>query len=133
MKKSNRFSKGLAGILAVGAMCAALPMLSSSAALTGDVNLDGKVSVEDVVLLQKYLMKKATISKDAFNNADMNGDKKVNIYDLISQKKPFLLVRPNSRNSLLKQLNQLPKNSPRKQLLQQQKVWLLLSFMKIML
>lgn len=90
MKKSNRFSKGLAGILAVGAMCAALPMLSSSAALTGDVNLDGKVSVEDVVLLQKYLMNKATISKDAFNNADMNGDKKVNIYDLISQKKVIL-------------------------------------------
>ncbi|MBR7084973.1 MAG: carbohydrate-binding domain-containing protein, partial [Oscillospiraceae bacterium] len=90
MKKSNRFSKGLAGILAVGAMCAALPMLSSSAALTGDVNLDGKVSVEDVVLLQKYLMKKATISKEAFNNADMNSDKKVNIYDLISHKKAVL-------------------------------------------
>ena len=85
MKKSNRFSHGLAGILAVGAMCAAIPMLSGSAALAGDVNLDGQVGVQDVVLLQKYLMGKQSISQEAFNAADINGDGKVNIYDLIAE------------------------------------------------
>ncbi len=90
MKKNNRFSHSLAGILAVGAMCAALPMLSGSAALAGDVNLDGKVSVEDVVLLQKYLINKQSISQEAFQNADLNGDGKVNIYDLLSSKKQVI-------------------------------------------
>ncbi len=90
MKKSNRFSHGLAGILAVGAMCAAIPMLSGSAALAGDVNLDGQVGVQDVVLLQKYLLNKQSISQEAFNAADINGDGKVNIYDLILNKKQVI-------------------------------------------
>ena len=90
MKKINRFSHGLAGILAVGAMCAAIPMLSGSAALAGDVNLDGNVGVQDIVMLQKYLMGKQNISQEAFHAADINNDGKVNIYDLILNKKQVI-------------------------------------------
>ena len=41
----------------------------------GDVNVDGKISVADVVLLNKYLVKTATLSDEGKNNADayLNG------------------------------------------------------------
>ena len=95
MKKQNRFGRGLAALIAAGTMCAALPVLpfSASAGLAGDVDLDGNVSVTDVVLLQKYLLKKAPLSADAAVNADINGDGIVNIYDLISTKKQVISAR----------------------------------------
>ncbi len=41
----------------------------------GDVNVDGKISVADVVLLNKYLVKTAALSDEGKNNADayLNG------------------------------------------------------------
>ena len=53
----------------------------------GDVNQDNTFNLQDVVLLQKYLLGIQPISYQAFLNADMNQDNKVNIYDLILLKK----------------------------------------------
>ena len=56
----------------------------------GDVNLDGKVSLKDVILLQKYLHNKENFKFENFFNADMNGDGKANIFDLALLKKELL-------------------------------------------
>ena len=59
--------------------------------LFGDVNLDNTVNLQDIVLLQKYLLGKASLTSTAFyNQADLNQDGKVNIYDLILLKKQLL-------------------------------------------
>lgn len=47
----------------------------------GDVNLDGKVSITDVTVLQNYLAKKSTLSSAALKNADANKDGIVDIID----------------------------------------------------
>jgi len=90
MKNYHRFSHRIAGLLAAGAMCAALPVMTGNAAMAGDVNLDGQVNVQDIVLLQKYLLNKQSISQEAFQNADLNSDGRVNIYDLIFNKKQVI-------------------------------------------
>ena len=59
--------------------------------LYGDVNLDNAVNLQDIVLLQKYLLGKASLTSTAFyNQADLNQDGKVNIYDLILLKRQLL-------------------------------------------
>ncbi|MGN0591499.1 dockerin type I repeat-containing protein [Ruminococcus sp.] len=51
--------------------------------LTGDINLDGQVSVSDAVLLQKYLIKSGKLSADQADRADLNQDGVLNAYDLV--------------------------------------------------
>ena len=54
----------------------------------GDVDLDGDVDVQDIVYLQKYLLKRESFkSISNFIQADMNGDGKVNVFDLALQKR----------------------------------------------
>ena len=48
----------------------------------GDVNLDGTVNVQDVVLLQKYLLRKETLTAEQAKVADVNKDGVVNVIDL---------------------------------------------------
>ena len=61
--------------------------------LYGDVNLDNTVNLLDIVLMQKYLLGKASITDTAFyNQADLNQDGKVNIYDLILLKRNLFEV-----------------------------------------
>ena len=59
----------------------------SDTILAGDVNLDGRVSVLDGVILQKYLLNQYNLSKYEFERADLNQDGVVNIYDLCLLKK----------------------------------------------
>lgn len=47
--------------------------------IIGDVNLDGKMDMIDVVIIQKYLV---NISNEIIGNADLNGDNRINIFDL---------------------------------------------------
>jgi len=56
----------------------------------GDVNLDGKVNVTDLVMLQKYLLNKQAYQAENFINADMNQDGKVNVFDLAFLKRKLL-------------------------------------------
>ena len=54
--------------------------------LSGDVNLDGKVSVADAVLLRKYLVKLETLTQEQMKNADVCTDCTVNVYYLAALK-----------------------------------------------
>ena len=56
----------------------------------GDVYRDGLVNLTDVVYLQKYLLKQVVLTFEEYQNADVNDDGKVNIFDLMLQKKELL-------------------------------------------
>lgn len=56
----------------------------------GDMTGDGKLSVSDIVMLQKYLHGKGGCTVNIFLNADFNGDGKVNVFDLALLKKELL-------------------------------------------
>ena len=60
----------------------------------GDVNLDGSVSVSDVIYLQRYILAIDKFKKENFYIADMNGDSSVNIFDLALLKRELI----NNRN-----------------------------------
>ncbi|MCR5717776.1 MAG: RICIN domain-containing protein [Oscillospiraceae bacterium] len=51
-------------------------------ALTGDVNLNGTVEISDAVRLTRYLHKTDTLTQEQFDNADLNKDGTVDIFDL---------------------------------------------------
>jgi hypothetical protein len=58
--------------------------------IAGDVNLDGRVTVADVIMLQKYFVKAVKFSDLQYGTADFNEDGIVNIFDVIGLKR-FLL------------------------------------------
>ncbi len=87
--KKHVFKRSFAGLIAAGTMCAAMPAFEISAAqtLAGDLNLDSTVSVADVVMMQKYLLGLASLSGDAFDNANVSADNAVNAFDMAVLKK----------------------------------------------
>lgn len=82
MKKSFA-RKTAAGVLCLALLSSGISIPTASAAsMTGDVNTDSTVSIADIVSLQKYLFNLNSLSADAKSNADMNGDGRLNIFDL---------------------------------------------------
>ena len=59
----------------------------TSAALGGDVNADGTLSVADLVLFDKYLLGDTTLTAAQASLADMIKDGKLNVFDLIAIRK----------------------------------------------
>ena len=55
---------------------------TSPEVLLGDINQDGSVNTADVVLLQKYLIRKGTLTAEQAKVADVNEDGVVNVIDL---------------------------------------------------
>lgn len=53
----------------------------------GDVNLDGCISVSDLVLFQKYLLNSDTFTAEQYANADMNRDSVVDVFDMVEMRK----------------------------------------------
>ncbi len=49
----------------------------------GDVNTDGTISISDLLLMSRYLHGTADITKALFKLADMNGDKKADVFDFV--------------------------------------------------
>ncbi|MCD7800114.1 MAG: cellulase family glycosylhydrolase [Ruminococcus sp.] len=58
--------------------------------LLGDVNCDGSVKSNDLLLLKKYLLGLDDLDEQALLNADLNGDNDVKSNDLLSLKKQLL-------------------------------------------
>lgn len=56
--------------------------LSARAVLTGDVNADGSVTDDDLIMLRDYLMTGKGISAGIWRNSDMNSDGSLDIFDL---------------------------------------------------
>ena len=49
----------------------------------GDININKKVDVSDIVIMNKYLVKLEKFSEQQFFLADINDDGKVNVFDYI--------------------------------------------------
>ena len=60
---------------------------SEKTVLIGDINLDGSVTLADSVLLQKFLLKKETLSGEQAKAADINNDGTINCFDWILLKR----------------------------------------------
>lgn len=67
-------------------------------AIIGDVNPDGNVNTDDVALLQKYLVKKETLTDGQLENADINNDNSINVFDLILLKRMIIPKPVNGEN-----------------------------------
>ena len=55
--------------------------------ISGDINADDVTDVKDIIILQKYLLGKRSLSETEFYVADLNHDGIVNIYDMIYAKR----------------------------------------------
>ncbi|MDE5558965.1 MAG: peptidoglycan DD-metalloendopeptidase family protein [Ruminococcus sp.] len=55
--------------------------------ITGDINSDGKVSINDAVLLQEYLLGKEQLTEEQFLKADINSDGTTDIFDMVIMRK----------------------------------------------
>lgn len=84
--KTKRF---LSILIAVIMAFSVVPVVSAEEgrALLGDVNLDGKVNIRDVTLLQKYVANIVELSETQLRAIDANGDKNLNIKDATSLQK----------------------------------------------
>ena len=76
--KTKRF---LSILIAVIMAFSVVPVVSAEEGrvLLGDVNLDGKVNIRDVTLLQKYVANIVELSETQLRAIDANGDKNLNI------------------------------------------------------
>lgn len=68
-----------------------------SSNLKGDVNIDGEVTVADVIMLQKYLLKAQTFTLGNYVNADTCVEGDVNVFDLAMLKR--IVVNQNKENT----------------------------------
>lgn len=50
----------------------------------GDINMDGSITVADLVILQQYLVKKADLTQEQMVAADFHQDLVVNVFDVTS-------------------------------------------------
>ena len=60
----------------------------------GDANLDGKITITDMLSVKAHLLQKSSLSDNAAKAADTNGDGKITITDFI-QIKAHLLGKSN--------------------------------------
>ena len=58
--------------------------------VTGDTNGDGRVNIQDLLKVQKHLLKSTLLTDLALKGADTNGDGNVNIQDLLRVQKYIL-------------------------------------------
>lgn len=62
----------------------------SSEITMGDVNLDGSVNAADLVLMSKYLHGSGSLNSEQGKRAELNGDDRINIYDMVALRKLLL-------------------------------------------
>ena len=53
----------------------------------GDINNDGKIGIADAVVLQRHILGKTPLNSNKFYAADINEDKCVDIFDMVSMRK----------------------------------------------
>ncbi|MCM1227280.1 MAG: GDSL-type esterase/lipase family protein [Clostridium sp.] len=56
----------------------------------GDTNLNNTLDIEDIELLQKYILRSNTLSKQQIKLGDLNKDGNVNVYDAVLLKRIFI-------------------------------------------
>lgn len=63
-----------------------------------DIDQDGYYTINDVNLLQKYLVNEGSLDEYGSVAADINGDGKLNAFDLVCIKRVILIVKESSPN-----------------------------------
>lgn len=58
----------------------------------GDINMDGSISIADVVLLQKYLLGDSNLSFIQYNRADVNSDSIVDCFDMVTMRQNIVKI-----------------------------------------
>lgn len=58
----------------------------------GDVNLDDRVNIKDLIRIKKYLLKTISLSKNSLNAADITSDGNINSEDLMNLRKLLLEI-----------------------------------------
>ena len=59
-------------------------------AVRGDVNKDGKVTILDLLLIQKHILGKTKLENEQYYSAELNYDDKISILDLLLVQKHIL-------------------------------------------
>ena len=59
---------------------------------SGDLSLDGKINVADIVLLQKYLLGTEKLTRKQFEIGDMNKDEAVDAFDMVLLRKEVIKI-----------------------------------------
>lgn len=71
-----------------------IPVLTVSeildSGLKGDLNSDGKITVADLVIMEKYILGSQTLTEKQFTIADLSGDNAVDSFDLVLLRKIFI-------------------------------------------
>jgi len=77
--------------------------------LKGDINFDGNIDIEDLLLLKKYILKIDELTVNALIAADMNDDGEVDVEDLLILKKIILelIDQPTIENSSITQTTKI--------------------------
>lgn len=57
---------------------------------TGDLDFNGSINVADLVIMQRYLLAAQNISSSQFYVADLNGDNKTDVFDMIVLRKKLI-------------------------------------------
>lgn len=86
MTKINKIKKILAGAAAALIGCQALffgTALNASAAIQGDVSGNGKIDLQDVIIIAGFILRPNTLTAAQQKTADYNGDGRVNLQDVI--------------------------------------------------
>ena len=58
----------------------------------GDSTCDGRLTIEDLILIQMHMLKVVTLTGDAFTGADSNSDNEIDVVDLANIKRHLLGV-----------------------------------------
>ena len=59
----------------------------------GDSTCDGRITIEDMLLVQMHLLGNVTLTGDAFTGADTNNDNNITIIDIGNVQKHLLGVQ----------------------------------------
>ena len=62
------------------------------ALIKGDINLDGQISIADAVILQKYILRSASLTEAQWRNADIIEDGSVDCFDMASMRKLLMMI-----------------------------------------
>lgn len=84
----------LAAAIAVTGLAAYVPV--SAADIIGDVDLDGRISAADIILLDQYLLSKTSLTKEQLDKSDCVPDGKVNAFDLALLKRLSAIPQPEA-------------------------------------
>jgi len=57
---------------------------------SGDINMDGKTDVADLLLMSRYLHGRESFTQAQFKLADINKDKSGDVFDLVLLRKKIL-------------------------------------------